>query len=155
MSLMPNEHDGPLQCDGCGKTLRVLIKGNTTMTVTALRVALSIPPSLPSGLKRILSEAVKCFEAGSDIGAVILCRVFTEGLMTELGVRADRLADKINEAHQRNLISKRTFHAASASRLVGNTGAHYSAELETITSSEADLVLRLAFDMAENFTPTA
>ena len=150
---MPHDHDGPLQCEMCGTGLRVLIKDNATMIVNLMRINLAVPKVLPHGLAQILTEAVRCFDCGSDIGAVVLCRLFTEGVLTEIGIKAEKLATQIEEAYKSRVIAKHTFHTASASRLVGNAGAHYSDDLETITSSEAEIVLRLVFQMAETLVP--
>lgn len=62
----------------------------------------------------------------------------------------DRLVKMIKVAHEQGLISTVGFHVATASRLIRNMGAHYSAELARLTDSDARLVLEMTRKLSDD-----
>lgn len=112
------------------------------------KIDLDVPAGLPPDLEKILSEAIACFEIGSNAATVVLAGLFMEGLLASVGIKGDRLVEMIEQAHKAKIVSALGFHVATASRLLRNIGAHYSAELVRLNSSDARLVLEMTRKLA-------
>jgi hypothetical protein len=137
-----------IQCDKCASVVRVVTRQGKAVDVRLRKIDLDIPAGLPPELEMILSEAIACFEIGSNAATVVLSGLFMEGLLFTVGMNGNRLVDMIEQAHKDKLISTLGFHVATASRLLRNIGAHYSKELTQLNSSDARLVLEMTRKLA-------
>jgi hypothetical protein len=136
---------GPLQCGTCGTLLSVNIREGVVGVVQS-HGGEGFPPleGLPEALDSVLAQSVACYEAGSPAGSVVLAGLFIEGLLKRIGVKGDTLNHLIKNASDANLITGVGYHLASASRLLRNTGAHYSEELARLSLADSRLVLEMA-----------
>jgi len=146
---VPDDYAGTLQCAHCGTILRVVTRNGLTVDVRRRKVELEIPEGLPDDLRRILSDAVACLESECCAASLVMARVFVEGLMSRAGFRGT-LAEQIQTAYQQKVISDYAYHLASASRLMGNYGAHYAPTLMNLEPTECRLVLELVRGLATN-----
>lgn len=132
----------------CGSILRAVVAAGRVRDVRLRKFDLDIPVGLPTDLDQILSEAVACFEVGSNAATVVLARLFLEGVLSRAGIREDQLIKQIDAGKAGGALTPIGYHVASASRLLGNIGAHYSDELSKLSSSDARLVLEMARKVA-------
>jgi hypothetical protein len=146
----PENYAGTLQCDSCSTVVRVVVKEGRVVDAQLRKLDFEVPGDVPPDLRNILSQAVACFEAGSPAAAIVLAGLFIEGLLKTKGLSGERLVDLIKSGHDAGLISTLGFHVASASRLIRNIGAHYSAELAELTDSDARLVLEMTRKLASD-----
>lgn len=146
--VFKGEYNNTLQCSTCGEVLRVKVDDGEVVSVRTHHVDLEIPDGLPKDLEKILQECVACYEAGGFAASVVMAGLFVEGLLIESGVPGNRLVDKIENSKERGIVSSLGFHVATASRLLRNIGAHYSAELTKISDSDARLTLEMARKLA-------
>ena len=145
---LPYDYQDTVQCDNCAEIVRIVIRDNRPVDVRLRKLDLDIPAGLPKVLEQILSEAISCFEIGSNAATVVLAGLFTEGLLAKAGMEGERLVEMIEKAHQEKAISTLGYHVATTSRLLRNIGAHYSDDLTKLTSSDARLVLEMARKLA-------
>lgn len=146
--LQPRDYEGTIQCTCCPAVLKIKIKNDIVSEIAVSKIDVPIPDGLQPTLKRILVEAVKCFDCGSDVASLVLCRLFIEGLLTEIGIKPDKLWKMIETAYDGNAISQATYYTATLSRLKGNESAHYSEELGAISSDDSEMVLKLVSRIA-------
>jgi hypothetical protein len=144
------EYDDTIQCDKCGTILRLTISDGEVTNVSLRKIEFKIPGRLPKSLRGVLNHAVRCFEVDVHSATFILARVFTEGLLKTAGMTGGSLKEKIDAAHRARLISDLSYHAANASRLTGNMGAHDPEQLANLRSSDCRRVLELVRDLAED-----
>jgi hypothetical protein len=147
---LPSEFRDTVQCANCATVLRIVTRNDRVADVRLPKFDLDIPSGLPSDIEQILAEAVICFESGSNVATVVLAGLFVEGLLTKTGAKGSRLVEMIKSAHDAKMISSTGFHVASASRLLRNVGAHYSADLARLLESDARLVLEMARKLASD-----
>ncbi|MGH7815689.1 MAG: DUF4145 domain-containing protein [Candidatus Binataceae bacterium] len=146
---LPDDYAGTVQCPRCAQILRVLVRHGVVAEVGVRKIDLEIPPGLPVELRRILEDAVKCLENDCYPATLTMARVFAEGLLSEAGF-AGRLADQIKAAHEKKAISDYAYHLATASRLRGNSAAHYSRDLGKLDYSECRTVLEIVRSLASS-----
>jgi len=147
---LPKTFQDTIQCDRCAAILRVVIRDDRPADVRLRKTDLDVPDGLPRDLEQVLSEAIACFETGSNAATVVLSGLFVEGLLSKAGVKGKRLVDMIKAAHDAGTISALGFHVASASRMLRNIGAHYSDDLTRLNASDARLVLEMARKLASD-----
>ena len=145
---VPDDYQDTIQCDHCASIVYVVTRRAKVVSARLQTLALDIPSGLPPDLEAILRQAIACYEVGSSAATVVLAGLFIEGLLQEAGISGDRLVEMIEDAHKAQIISTLGFHVATASRLIRNIGAHYSAELVRLTPSDARLVLEMARKLA-------
>ncbi len=146
--LSADEYNDTFQCGNCSAMLRVRIKGGKVANVRTHNIFLDIPDGLSKELEKIVYESIACYEVEAFAASVVMAGLFIEGLMKESGVPGDRLVDMIKNAKDMSVISDLGFHVATASRLLRNTGAHYSEDLTKISDSDARLTLEMARKLA-------
>lgn len=152
--VVPDNFQDTIQCDRCGAIVRAVMIAGRARDVRLRKFDLDVPVGLPADLEQILAEAVACFEIGSNAATVVLTRLFLEGLLTRSGAKKTQLVKQIEAAKQQGDLSPLGYHVASASRLLGNIGAHYSDELLRLTQSDARLVLEMARKIASDLVST-
>ena len=145
---VPQNFRDTLQCGDCATVLRAVIKSGIVVDVRNRAIELDVPDKLPDELEQVLSEAISCFEIGSNAASVVLAGLFLEGLLKKAGIKGNRLVDMISAAHKAGIFSELGFHVATASRFFRNIGAHYSEELTKLSSSDARLVLEMVRKLA-------
>lgn len=146
--VVPDTFQDTIQCNMCARIIRAVVVEGRARDVRPRTFDLDVPAGLPKDLEQILSEAVACFETGSNAATVVLARLFLEGVLTRSGTQKTQLVKQIDKARSEGALSALGFHVASASRLLGNIGAHYSDELSHLTPSDARLVLEMARKVA-------
>ncbi|WP_318522425.1 DUF4145 domain-containing protein [Photobacterium leiognathi] len=142
--LSESNYNDTIQCEECSKILKVRVKDNKVVNVRAHTIDLEIPEGLPESLDQILDESVSCYEVGCYSASVVMSGLFVEGALREADISGSRLVDMINNAKESGKITQLSYHMATASRMLRNTGAHYSEELSKISDSEARLTLEMA-----------
>ena len=94
------------------------------------------------------TEAQKCYNVEAYKAAVVMCRRALEGMAVSMGATARTLLQKIEDVHQRGLISKRNFEIATQIRQFGNYGAHSNDDLlGGITPDDARIVLDITLHL--------
>lgn len=146
--LSVDEYNDTFQCGNCAAMLRVRIKDGKVANVRTHNINLEIPDGLPKELEKILNESIACYEVETFAASVVMAGLFIEGLMKKSLVPGDRLVDMIQNAKSMSIISDLGFHVATASRLLRNTGAHFSEDLAKISHSDARLILEMARKLA-------
>jgi Domain of unknown function (DUF4145) len=146
--IAPQDYSGPLQCTKCAAALTVSVRNGVVGTVRLHGAEFPSLPGLPDDLASILDQSVACYEAGSAAGSVVLAGLFLEGLLKHIGVKGDTLNHLIKNASDQGIVTVAGYHMASASRLLRNTGAHYSDGLARLTLPEARLTLDMARHVA-------
>ncbi|HHF3171019.1 TPA: DUF4145 domain-containing protein [Vibrio diabolicus] len=142
--ISERDYNDTIQCEHCSKILKVRIKNQKVVSVRAHTIDLEVPEGLPESLEKILDESVSCYEVGCYSASVVMTRLFIEGSLKEANVSGNNLANMITNAKESEKITPLSFHMATASRMLGNSGAHYSEELVKISDSEARLTLEMA-----------
>jgi hypothetical protein len=145
---LPDNFNDIVQCSKCASIVRVVTRDGRTAYATIHGIELDVPAGLPSDLNKILTEAIACYEVGSNAATVVLAGLFIEGLLIKIGIKSDRLVEMIEQAHKEGIVSTLGYHVATASRLLRNIGAHYSDELVQLDSSDARLVLEMTRKLA-------
>jgi len=143
-SIAPRDYSGALQCSTCGALLTVSVRDGVVGVVRLRGLESSRPEGLPVELASVFDQSVSCYEAGSAAGSVVLSGLFVEGLLKHVGVKGDTLNHLIRNASDSGVVTGIGYHLASASRLLRNTGAHYSEELARLTLEDARLTLDIA-----------
>ncbi len=146
---VPDNYHGTVQCDKCAKIIKIVTRNGIASEVRiSNKINLEIPDGLPEDLKSIISEAMSCYEVGSNAATAVLSGLFIEGLLIKAGVLGKNLINMITSAHENKVISDFGFHLAQASRMIRNIGAHYSEKLAGLMESDARLALEIARKLA-------
>lgn len=145
--VLPDNYRGTVQCSGCASVIRAVVENGIPVTATLRKLDLDVPSQLPEDLGRLLSDAVTCLENDCRPASLVMARVFAEGLLARAGFKG-RLVDCIQAAHEKKAISDFAYHLASASRLLGNFGAHYGETVVNLDAAECKLVLDLVRSLA-------
>lgn len=149
-TALPKDFDGTIQCQKCTRTVRIVVKDDRPADVRLRTIDFAIPAELPAPLAKIIDEAIACFEVGSNAATVVLAGLAVEGMLRESKITGKTLADMIEKAHAAGAVSLLGRHVATASRLMRNMGAHYSADLAKLSRSDARLALELTRKIADD-----
>lgn len=84
--------------------------------------------AVPSALRDEHEEARACFQAKAYTAAAVMVRRTLEGVCAEHGVKERTLARALQAMHDKDLLDRRLLEWAEALRVLGNAGAHYTAE---------------------------
>ena len=114
LAMLPDDFQDTVQCAKCASILRIVMRGGRPADVRIRRIDLDVPDGLPSDLEQILSEAIACYEIGSNAATVVLAGLFIEGLLIKIGMKGDRLVEMIEQAHRAKIVSPLGFHVATA-----------------------------------------
>lgn len=87
-----------------------------------------LSPQIPSPLRREWEEAKFCFDAKAYSACTVMVRRTVEGTCMELGVKKRTLALSLKELQNKGLIDGTLAEWATALRVAGNQGAHYTGE---------------------------
>lgn len=87
-----------------------------------------LSPEIPSPLRREWEEAKSCFDAKAYSACTVMVRRTVEGACMELGVKKRTLAMSLKELQSKGLIDGTLAEWATALRIAGNQGAHYTGE---------------------------
>lgn len=146
---VPNYYDDTVQCSACATILRVLMRNGIAVNVRTKKIDINIPSGLPEDLRHIFADAVTCLENNCYAASLVMARVLAEGLLTEAGFTGT-LMQQIKGAYDKRAITDYAYHLASASRLMGNFGAHYSSSLTNLDPAECKTVLDVVRSLAAN-----
>jgi hypothetical protein len=108
--------------------------------------------AIPEKIREDLSEADKCFNAGSYRGAVVMNRRALQNLIIDKipdkSLYKMRLVDQIGELYKKGFITKHLKDTANEIRHFGNFGAHPQDDLLDDTKREDAVIIdRLTFDI--------
>jgi hypothetical protein len=98
-------------------------------------------PDVPERIAATASEAHICLGAGSPHGAVALARAVVESVAKDKGIHRGHLQSKIDELHQKSLISYDMKEAAHEIRFAGNEAAHGDLVAEPLGIEDAKIIV--------------
>jgi hypothetical protein len=119
---------GRYKCGGCGTIMEVIL-ANGELVRTPLVLDFTSVDGADPEISSDFIEAQKCYNVEAYKAAVVMCRRAIEGMAMSMDAIGRTLLQKIEDVHQRGLISKRNFDIATQIRQFGNYGAHLNNDL--------------------------
>ncbi len=137
------DYVGVYCCHSCGARMKVVIdqgRLRRTPEVSDFTPIEGAPPEVNEDF----IEAQKCHDAEAYKATVVICRRALESMADFQQAKGKNLFEKIEDLHNREVISKRTFEIATRVRQFGNYGAHPKDDLLTeVTPQDAGAILEI------------
>jgi hypothetical protein len=145
--FLPGKHEpeGPpeeyrlLQCGHCHQPI---LQGGEDFAGEGVDFVVVYPPrrqlswAIPPPLRRAWEEAQACHGAKAYTACAVMARRVVEGVCIENGVKMRSLAQGMRDLRDRGVIDGTLAEWADGLRLLGNMGAHYTAD--TVSRQDAE-----------------